>query len=742
MAWNKSETKGLGNEQSKASGLNAGAPVAFDASRAGRPYRDGWDMQRAYREGMQKVTWVFRCIDAIAGNQARLPIILRADNSPHGAVIEENNQILEILNSRANDGEDSFIFRYRISSQLLMSTRGVFIEKVRGRNGELVALHLLPPQHTSPIPDPKKFVSGYEVDMPSGIKIRVKADDVVWIRRPHPLDPYLSLTPMEAAGVAIEIENLAKIYNRNFLVNDGRPGGLIVVRGEMDEDDKDELRSRFRGNINRAGGTTVIASEDGVDFVDTGASPRDAAYSSMRQITKEEILAAFGVPESVIGNASGRTFSNAGEEIKVFWMETMLPHLEPIARALDVLHPRYYIDFDTTDVPALILAKQEREQHLLQEFGSGLISANEYREHTGRPKVESDLMDSMLANPNLAPIGNTEKPTVTPEPGAPPPPSVMQSAVEAGSLPGVEMAPPEGQGAPAVEPGMGFVPPEDAQSAQTTEFPQPPGALTGNQGQMATKSAYAPFDDVDVKAAETSERWSEILDLRLQKLFENQEKLVMEKALGDKGSKLIGSGKMTAGSIFNMQAWNSKMDTETRPILAAIIKEAAKNAKTSFPDVSDEIQENELKEYLDSQMARMQMANQTTRDEIAAALLVAMAMKNDEERSALLRTALLAVFSNLIKGRRRTIADHEAQTAYNAGLYFIGKKTGDASIEKRWITRRDDSVRITHASLDGKSVALDDSFIGDDVVLRFPGDPLAPPSLTINCRCRLRIDKR
>jgi len=744
MAWNKPESKSLANEQVKASGLNAGAPIAFDTSRAGRAYRDGWDMQRAYREGMQKVTWVFRCIDAIAGNQARLPIILRADNSPNGTVIEEDNQILEILNSRSNEGEDSFIFRYRLSSQLLMSTRGVFIEKVRGRNGELIALHLLPPQHTSPIPDPRKFVAGYEVDMPSGIKIRVKPEDVIWIRRPHPLDPYLSLTPMEAAGVAIEIENLAKIYNRNFLVNDGRPGGLIVVRGEMDEDDKDELRSRFRGNINRAGGTTVIASEDGVDFVDTGASPRDAAYSSMRQITKEEILAAFGVPESVIGNASGRTFSNAGEEIKVFWMETMLPHLEPIARALDVLHPRYYIDFDTTDVPALILAKQEREQHLLQEFGSGLISANEYRLNTGRGRVTSDLMDSMLANPNLAPIGNTEKPTVVPEPGAaaPGPQTVMTSAVQAGALPGVEMAPPQGQQAPAVEPGMGFTPPEEVPPVETTTAPVPGGALSEDRGELMTKAAFIPFDDIDIKAVQTSERWTEILDLRLQKMFENQQSLVLEKALGEKNKKLLESGKMTAGAIFNMQAWNTKMNAEARPILAAIIKDAAQNSTTLFPDASEQIQEKELDEYLDSQISRLQLVNQTTRDELTAAILVAMAMENEEERSALLKTALLAVFANLMKDRRRIIAEHEAQTAYNAGLYLVGKKNDETSLQKRWITRRDAKVRAAHASLDGKSVELNNSFIEEGTVLRFPGDPLAPPSLTINCRCRLRIDKK
>jgi phage portal protein BeeE len=154
--------------------------------------------------------------------------------------------------------------------------------------------------------------------------------------------------------------------------------------GEVDDDDKDEIRNRFRGNLNRAGAVTVVSSDEGVDFVDTGASPRDANYIQMRQITKEEILASFGVPESVIGNAAGRTFSNAGEELKVFWNETMLPHLDALARGLDELDEEFYIDFDTSDVPVLILYKQERERYLLDEFQNGLISGNEYRTGTGK----------------------------------------------------------------------------------------------------------------------------------------------------------------------------------------------------------------------------------------------------------------------------------------------------------------------------------------------------------------------
>jgi phage portal protein BeeE len=253
MAWNPSTNKSLNNQSQK--DIGPGAPIAQNPGYAGKPYRDSWDIERAYREGMQKVTWVSRCIDAIAGNQARLPIILRKDNSPHGEIISikeaKKMPLLNILNSKSNIGENSYILRYRLSAQLLLGTRGAFIEKVRGRDGSIIGLNLLPPQSTSPIPDPKKFVSGYEVQMPTGNKIYLKPEDVCWVRRPHPIDPYLSLTPLEACGVAIEIENLAKLYNRNYLLNDGRPGGLLVLKGEIDDDDKEELRSRFRGNLSR-----------------------------------------------------------------------------------------------------------------------------------------------------------------------------------------------------------------------------------------------------------------------------------------------------------------------------------------------------------------------------------------------------------------------------------------------------------------------------------------------------------
>jgi HK97 family phage portal protein len=727
---------------------------------AGKPYRDSWDIERAYREGMAKVTWVNRCIDAIAGNQARLPVILRKDNSPHGKIVTDNydNKILDILNSKSNMGENSFVFRYRLSSQLLMSSRGAFIEKVRGKDGSIIALQLLPPQHTSPIPDPRKFVAGYEVDMRNGTKITLKPEDVCWIRKPHPLDPYLSMTPLESAGIAVEIENLSKVYNRNFLLNDGRPGGLLVVKGEIDDDDKDELRARFRGNINRAGSITVVSSDEGVDYVDTGASPRDANYIQMRQITKEEILASFGVPESVIGNASGRTFSNAAEEHRVFWNETMLPHMELIGRALDELDEEYYIDFDTSDVPILILYKQERERYLLDEFQNGLISGNEYRAATGRRHIESDLMQAMLANPNLTPIGYTDKKFDSAEQAAAAAAAGQQPGMPGVAAAGVMPTPaPEGTMPPemAAQPGAEQAPQEipaqlvdmsgkpntmtEALAAEQAGPPptqMSPSALSAYESSMQSKSEHKQVDDWDAKAEENSKRWIEILDRNLDRYFERQQRVVMEKAMGAKSRRALSSSTLEAESIFDSEIWNKQMLEDFTPLLAGITNDAARliSEQTGMPADMDE---EEFKTLLNAQIERMQKVNNSTKDEIKSAILIASALAEDEDRSGMLKAALAAVFVNLISKKQRMIAEHEAQTSYNAGVYFGAKQVGAAS--KTWIALKDAKTRSEHRLLDGNTVGVNDSFAVGDQSIRFPGDPLSPPSMTMNCRCRLKF---
>ena len=130
------------------------------------------------------------------------------------------------------------------------------------------------------------------------------------------------------------------------------------------------------------------------------------------------------------------------------------------------------------------------------------------------------------------------------------------------------------------------------------------------------------------------------------------------------------------------------------------------------------------------------MLNDTTEEQIAAAIFTAQSLDGDiDARKKFLYLAVGAVYVDAEADRKEVIAENEAFTAYNSGTYIAGNALSDVS--KTWLTRLDDKVRSEHVRLHGKTVKFEDTFAEN---LRFPGDPLAPPHQTINCRCLLTFD--
>lgn len=389
MRWNSPSSK----IQKKSGVPSYGTSVVRRGSVA---YNQTWDTDRSITEALDRVTWVFRCVDAIASNAARQEIVIRKDNPWDGEIVDDMPDLYKVMNSKTNEGEAAIIFRYRLSAQLLLSRKGVFVQVVRSNGGDVLEMFLLPPDCIEPIKDKNKLVKGWEMtttdETGNTRKKKFSPEEIVWLRRPHPFNPYGALTPLAAAGLAIETDWLAKMYNRNFLLNDGRPGGMVVIKGDMMEEDKEELRARFSGGVARAGRISVIASEQGADFVDTAVTPRDAQYSESRQSTKDEILLAFGVPESVMANASGRTFDNAEVERLVFWQETMLPHLDLITRPMDDLDDDedHFLAVNLSRVDVLQRAEMKRREFLLREYDAGATDVNEYRAATGREAIPGE----------------------------------------------------------------------------------------------------------------------------------------------------------------------------------------------------------------------------------------------------------------------------------------------------------------------------------------------------------------
>lgn len=293
--------------KAKAKDVIARATSGFQTTSTGiASFGKDWDIDRAITMGYERVNWVFRCVQVIASSQANIPIDLKKFNVTDKGQIVDNPNVYALLNRRPNPYQDSKTFRFMLSAQLLLSTKGAFIEVVRTASGEVNALYLLPPGSVEPVPHPKKFVEGYLVTDEYNSQSMLKPDDVIWIRAyPHPVDPYRQVPPLVTARLAAETDYLAHLFNRNFLKNDGRPGLLISLKGDIAPEDAQEIRDRFEGGSGTAGRTMFVES-DGMDVVDMTRAPRDVQWAEAVSGSKADILAAFGVPESVLGNAAGR----------------------------------------------------------------------------------------------------------------------------------------------------------------------------------------------------------------------------------------------------------------------------------------------------------------------------------------------------------------------------------------------------------------------------------------------------
>lgn len=81
--------------------------------------------------------------------------------------------------------------------------------------------------------------------------------------------------------------------------------------------------------------------------------------------------------------------------------------------------------------------------------------------------------------------------------------------------------------------------------------------------------------------------------------------------------------------------------------------------------------------------------------------------------------------------------------AVNAGQIAAARRraaeTGER-LHKRWLGTKDDRTRASHRLADGQIVELDEKFQIDSYQLDFPGDPVGPGHVSINCRCSMRIE--
>jgi HK97 family phage portal protein len=184
------------------------------------------------------------------------------------------------------------------------------------------------PDRMEPIPDPQDFLVGYIYRGPSGERIPLGVDDVLFLRRPNPIDPYRGMGVVQTILTDLDATKASAEWNRNFFLNSAEPGGIVEVDRRLDDEEFNEFRERWaeqhRGvsNAHRVG-----VLENGLKWVDRKYSMRDMEFTELRNVNREIIREAFGFPKPMLGSVDDVNRANAEAAAYVFAAWLIRPRL-------------------------------------------------------------------------------------------------------------------------------------------------------------------------------------------------------------------------------------------------------------------------------------------------------------------------------------------------------------------------------------------------------------------------------
>jgi HK97 family phage portal protein len=744
-----------------------------------------WSVEQSISLGYERIVWAFKAVNAIAGNASRLPIVVK-----DGENIVEDHPLTKLLNGRAaNPLETGPGFRKRLSAQYCLSKPGVFVEVTKTYGGTIKRLDLLPPGRTEIVP-PRygdDLVDHYVVTTLHGERRPIDVDKVIWFREHHPLDPYSGVTPLEPANLSIELDHFARLYNVNFLARDGRPGGIVGVEtvpgedGEMSESEMDRIESKFGKGPTEAGALTVLAGK--LTYVDVASKPRDMAYQQLSQNAKAEILGAFGVPLSVIGDASGRTFSNAEQELDNFWLVHPMPdHISGVLAGFQELlgDEDLEVSVDDSKVESMRRAKAKQLEEARAEIESGVRSIGSYLELAGRSDEAEDIpqMRAFWVPAGRNPLPSREEDAAALGQGGPggaagPPADGAPAGPDgAGDPAAADGAPPElPPGAPPA-PGVGtatravaMLPATTSASAAVARLQ---GAAAASKALPAGRRARSPRQRTVLKVNPVDEEphrernqpvtadheaaVAAALEALTERFIERTVARVQEPkrrkgtrhfAAQHEMDTRVGTKALDTSKAVDPERWGQETEDAARPALTAAAAAAAAQTASDLTG-DDETHPGARAAVIAAVVALAGRSARRQGERLAAVLNLA-----DQAGEALaVIVEKIRAWAARLKRWARSLAAHlitaivegssQAEVVALAQAGIIDPE----QVEQTWVTRRDERVRETHEDADGQTVSLGAPFIVGRALLRYPGDPAGPPEEIANCRCWVRLRVR
>lgn len=609
-------------------------PFGGNVGQREHSYGDPESLNRLY----EKIIWVYRCVNLIASNVARLPYrVVKVDSDDNETDLSDRPEFFALFNP--NKFQTKFDFIYESIARLTLQGEMFWeLTLIEGSNRIAAMYADWMSSEVEIHADADNFITGYDRTV-NGERTPFKPEEVFFIKYFNPFSSLRGMSPLRAGRDIAILELNAVASNKNFFKQGMRLSGVFTTDKTLHPDEAKRMQESLQevyGSTRQMHRPAVLWGGLKFDSL-SGQSLRDAEYSVLREMNREDICAIFGVPLEAIGLGQ-RTFENLSKAERLLWNMTLIPIVQKVQAMINhSFIPRVTNDdaikfrFDLSNVEAL---QEDRSQKMIDyEKGAarGAITPNDIRVDVfNKEPLEVEGMDTPYLPANLFPVGS---------------------------------------------------PPEAPQSPNETR------ALAGKQADELDASTFEKRTAIWKQKILRIEVHERRFNRMIKKFFKQQEKEVIENLRkSQERSQKQDENIIREGTIFDTEHWEEILRKLGDPLIIDAFLDAVEEVIDNLDDF--DMTHPSVRAALANRTKEFSIrVNETTRKEIEKQLREGFAAQESiDELAQRIKDNVFSTRINDVRARR--IARTEAVGSSNAGI-MEGIRQSPSLDRKMWLSSRD-----------------------------------------------------
>lgn len=670
--------------------------------------------QTAYLESYRLVSWIYKAVKKNAEKVSEIDLKLMKHGTDQPEEIDKA-PVLELL---------AHVNNFMTFPDLVYSTMG-YMELVgeaywalmRNGGGQPVEIWPLRPDKVSVKRKEGEFINGYIYKPTFDTEVVFEPEDIIPFKEFDPLNPFRGMGAVMAVAYAGDTDLFAQRWNRRFFFNAAIPLMAIIMNDTISDENMRRIRREWNNTyqgIENAHKTAILRGVKEI-LKDIQPTHKDMQYLDLRRFNRDEIIAIFGVPRTVMGITEDVNRSNA-EATTTAWLEHEIrPKMLRFTNSLSEFLLRAFNMGDTHyfDFADPVPNNREIELEFYKAQGYPWLTPNEIREAEGMGSIGAEG-DKLYIPFNLTGIDS------------------MQNGEEENQL--------------TFESGLRRVPlkkpkqrlKEDILKAlHSKEFKNVMGHMMGSKKREFDKDRK---EKIWKQLIKVTDRFEDLYIEQLQKLFNQQQQEVLNKLNDEYGKSAKAVTKQSIEEVLPLLGeWEVAFKDTFKPLLVQLVTTQGIQAAELIGEAFDTNTER-IQRFLENEgLAFAKIVNQTTIGALQDTL--SEGVKEGEGISDL-STRVQSVYAQANNVRAENIARTEVLRGSNFARQEAFEQSG---VEKKeWLTALDERTCVWCNEMDGKIIELDgnffeqgESFTVDEQTLTFDKYDVKTPPLHPQCRCTL-----